>query len=202
LTAIGLLGGTFNPPHRGHLGLALHAREELGLERVELVPAGIPPHKAAGPEPGARMRLAMCELLVADVDGISVNPIEVAREGPSFTVDTLDELHARDPDEELTFILGADTARTLASWRSPERVLRLCDLAVAVRAGSSQEDVQAAIAALDVDAARRTRFLAMGPIDVSSSQVRERAAAGLAIEQLTGAAVAGYVTEMGLYREG
>jgi len=113
-----------------------------------------------------------------------------------------DELHACDPDEELTFILGADTARTLASWRSPERVLRLCDFAVAVRAGSSQEDVQAAIAALDVDAARRTRFLAMGPIDVSSSQVRERAAAGLAIEQLTGAAVAGYVTEMGLYREG
>ena len=202
MTAIGLLGGTLNPPHRGHLALALHARDQLGLERVELVPAGMPPHKAAAPQADAEARLAMCELLVDGVDGVGVNPVEVAREGPSFTVDTLAALHARDPDDELTFILGADTALTLAGWRSPERLLQLCDLAVAVRAGSSQEDAQATVAALDGAAARRMRFLAMEPVDVSSSLVRERVAAGLPVEELTGAAVANYITDRGLYREG
>jgi nicotinate-nucleotide adenylyltransferase len=202
LAAVGLLGGTFNPPHRGHLALARFARAELGLDRVELVPVGTPPHKSPGADPGAQRRLAMCELLAGEAEGLSVNPLEVLRAGPSFTVDTLAELQARQPGDELTFILGADTARTLAGWRRPERILELCDLAVAVRGESTEADARAAVAAIDAGAARRMRFLAMEPVEVSSSLVRERVAAGAPVEALTGAGVARYINAEGLYREG
>jgi len=112
---LGILGGTFNPPHLGHLAIARDALRELALDRVVLVPARMPPHKMVERDPGSAARLAMCRLLVAGVEGVSVCAHELERDGPSYTVDTLGAIHASDPDAELTFIVGADTAATLPS---------------------------------------------------------------------------------------
>jgi nicotinate-nucleotide adenylyltransferase len=163
------------------------------------VPARLPPHKPETFDPGPAHRLRMCELAVADEPGLSVSALELEREGPSYTVDTVDAVHASHPGAELTFILGADIAGTLPSWRDPERLLSLADLAVASRNGSDRGRVLDAVASLRAEPARPVRFLHMAPIDVSSSIVRDRVRAGEPIEELVGAAVARYIGEHGLY---
>jgi nicotinate-nucleotide adenylyltransferase len=198
--ALGILGGTFNPPHLGHIALARHALDELALERVLLVPANISPHKAdaarpsAAQDPGPEHRLRMCQLAVEDVEGLGVCEIELERGGLSYTVDTLNSIHASDPDAALTLIVGADTASTISSWRDPQQLLELAQLAVAARAGAAHERL------LDSLEGARARFLEMPAIAVSSSLVRERVARGEAIEALVGAPVAGYIEANGLYR--
>ena len=137
LHTIGILGGTFNPPHLGHLAIASHARAELALEHVWLMPANSPPHKHAEDGPTPAQRLSMCRLLADGVEGVSACALEIERGGPSYTVDTLEAIHASNPQAELTFILGADTAGTIASWREPAKLLGLCRLAVAARTGSA-----------------------------------------------------------------
>jgi nicotinate-nucleotide adenylyltransferase len=204
VASIGILGGTFNPPHLGHLELARHAREELGLERVLLMPAGVPPHKHPDADPGRHHRLAMCRLAAEGSDRVSVCALELDRTGPSYTADTLTEIHARHPQSELTFIVGADTARTLPSWHEPATVLRLARLAVATRAGSGHDQVLQAITLAagpdgEADAVAGTRFLEMAPIEISSSAARERIAAGLPLQDLLADAVSGYIAEHGLY---
>lgn len=204
--SIGVLGGTFNPPHVGHLALARHARWELGLERVLLVPVHAPPHKPSGEDPGAAHRLRMCRLAVGGVAGVEVCALEIERGGPSYTVDTLNTLLSSHPDAALTLVLGADTASTLPSWREPATLLGLADLAVATREGASPAAVLDAIAAIPVedagqrDAKDRVRFLQMPAIAVSSSTVRRRVARGEAIEELVGPDVAEYIVENDLYR--
>jgi nicotinate-nucleotide adenylyltransferase len=200
---LGVLGGTFNPPHLGHLALARHALRELALEQVLLVPARLPPHKSAAADPGAAARLEMCRLLVAGTPDLQVSALELDRDGPSYTVDTLRVLHAAAPETSLTFIVGADTARTLPTWREPLELLGLAELAVALRAGSSVEAVTDELAALLAPTALedRVRFLRMPALDVSSSLVRERAHRGEAIEELVGPLVAGYVATHRLYRD-
>jgi nicotinate-nucleotide adenylyltransferase len=195
-----VLGGTFNPPTLGHLAIAGHAREQLGLDRVVLMPVGSPPHKQVAEDPGAERRLAMCRLLVRAVEGLSVCALETERAGPSYTVDGLRELHARHPETELTFIVGADVASTLPSWREPHALLELATLAVAARAGSERRVVLDALARIGV--AERVRFLDAPLIDVSSTRARRRAAAGEPIERLVGADVAQYVAEHALYGAG
>ena len=146
---IGILGGTFNPPHLGHLELARHARDELGLAEVWLVPARLAPHKAGArdQDPGPEHRLAMCRLAVAGEPRLSVSEIELEREGPSYTVDTLISIHDQHPDVQPTLILGADVAATLPSWQRPAELLELADLAVALRPGSDRRQVLDAVAA-------------------------------------------------------
>ncbi len=201
--SLGILGGTFNPPHLGHLAVALHARHDLALERVLLMPVHTPPHKTTGADPGPEHRLRMCELAVGGVEGLAACGLEVERGGASYTVDTLRAIHAKHPDARLKFIVGADTARTLGSWHEPARLLELASLAVAMRRGSAREDVLDTLAALGAPGRRAqadVRFLEMDPVDVSSSMVRERVARAEPIDELVGADVAGYIAEHGLYR--
>jgi nicotinate-nucleotide adenylyltransferase len=198
--ALGILGGTFNPPHVGHVALARHALDELALDRVLLVPANTSPHKSgaahasAAQDPGPEHRLRMCRLAIDDVEGLGVCDIELERGGLSYTVDTLTAIHTSDPDAALTLIVGSDAARTMSSWREPQRLLELAQLAVAARAGAGQERM------LDTIEGSRVRLLEMPAIAVSSSLVRERVARGEAIDELVGAAVARYIEENGLYR--
>ena len=147
----------------------------------------------------------MCELLVADAQGVSASALELERGGASYTVDTLKAVQAMHHEARLTFIMGADTACTLGSWHEPAQLLELAELAVATRSGASRDQVLATVAAIaDPPRSEATdssvRFLEMGPIEVSSSLVRERVARGESIEQLVGSAVAGYIAAQDLYR--
>jgi nicotinate-nucleotide adenylyltransferase len=187
----------FNPPHVGHVALARAAAEDLRLERVLLTPVLIPPHKPAKWDPGAEHRLRMCRLAVQDDPRLGVCTLELERPGPSYTVDTLRDIHAEDPEAELTLIVGADMARTLASWREPREILKLARLAVAEREGSTRREVLDALAPLGDE--QRTVFLKMARYEVSSSLVRRHLTAGTPIEELVGTDVACYIDEHELY---
>ncbi len=138
---IGVLGSAFNPPHLGHLALAQEALWQLGLDEVVLVPTGEAPHKRIVDDPGRELRLAMTRLAAADDARFSVSTVEVDREGPSYTYETLELLGRERGDTELVFVMGADAAVGLESWRMPERVVELARLAVARRAGVSDAEV-------------------------------------------------------------
>jgi nicotinate-nucleotide adenylyltransferase len=197
----GLLGGTFNPPHVGHMLCAQEALTGLGLDRVLLIPVHTPPHKELEDEPGVEHRLALCRLAAAGAEAIEVSSLEADRPGPSFTIDTLRKLHERDPGNELTFILGADQASGLPGWREPAAILELAELGVAGREGVRDSDVLERLEVLP-GAAARVRFFSMPRIDVSSSMIRARVAEGLPLRWLVPDAVAAYIAEHGLYRAG
>ncbi|MFL5900227.1 MAG: nicotinate-nucleotide adenylyltransferase [Solirubrobacterales bacterium] len=195
---IGVLGSAFNPPHLGHLALAQEALWQLGLDEVILVPTGTAPHKRIADDPGRELRLAMTRLAAADDSRFSVSTSEVEREGPSYTYETLEQLAKERGDRELVFVMGADAAVGLESWREPQRVTELARLAVARRAGISDTDVAAVLRSLDAEG--RATMLEMPQFGVSSSSVRERAAAGRPLRYLVPEAVARFIEEKGLYR--
>jgi nicotinate-nucleotide adenylyltransferase len=197
----GLLGGTFNPPHVGHMLCAQEALTGLGLDRVLLVPVHTPPHKELEDEPGVEHRLALCRLAAAGAERIEVSSLEADQPGPSFTIDTLRKLHGRDPGNELTFILGADQASGLPGWREPAAILELAELGVAGREGLRDSDVRERLQELP-GAAARVRFFSMPRIDVSSSMIRARVADGRPLRWLVPDAVAEYIAEHGLYGAG
>lgn len=198
MPSTGILGGTFNPPHIGHLVMAQEARAQLGLDRVVLMPVAVPPHKEADADPGADVRLALTRLAAEGEEGVEVSTAEIDRGGASFTVDTLGELHERDPEQELTFIVGGDMAQSLPSWREPERLLELARLAVAEREGIGREDIAARLAPLHDGT--RVAFFDMPRIDVSSSSVRRRIAEGRPVKHLVPDAVAAAIADRGLYQ--
>jgi nicotinate-nucleotide adenylyltransferase len=195
---LGILGGTFNPPHLGHLVCAQEAHARLGLDRVVLMPAGIPPHKEVPADPGPEARFELCRLAIGDDERFEVSRLELERSGPSYTVDTLRALREQRPQDELTFIVGGDMARSLPTWREPERVLGLATLAVAERDDVDREQIQAELDTLAT--ADRFAFFDMPRIDVSSSLVRERIATGAPIRYLVPDAVAAAIEEHGWYR--
>jgi nicotinate-nucleotide adenylyltransferase len=196
---VGLLGGTFNPPHLGHLVCAQEAHVALGLDRVLLVPVHEPPHKDVEQDPGVEHRVELCRRAVAGDDRLGVSLVDADVPGPSFTVATLRRLHADRPGDQLTFIVGGDMALSLPAWREPEAILELAALGVAEREGVRRADIAERLAPLR-GAAERVRFFDMPRIDISSSLVRRRAAAGRPIRYLVPDAVAEYVAGEGLYR--
>ncbi len=198
---LGLLGGTFNPPHLGHLVCAMEARDQLGLETVALLPAGVPPHKPVLDEPGPEVRATLCDLAAAAEPDLVVRRDELRREGPSYTVDTLRALHDALPGDELTFIVGGDQALGLPDWREPEAVLSLARIAVAHRGDIDRGAILECCAGLD-GAQERLVFFDMPRLDVSSTLIRDRVAAGRPIRHLVPDAVADCIAERGLYRAG
>jgi nicotinate-nucleotide adenylyltransferase len=196
--AHGVFGGTFDPIHHAHLAVAEAALDDLGLADVTFIPAGQPPHKADRVISPAADRLAMVEAAIADNPGFRVSSIEVERDGPSYTVDTLAAL-AGAGIERLALIVSMDSFLGLPTWHEPERVLELATLVVAPREGvdDAPEDflathlpgVSASVVRLD------------GPhLRLSASEVRARAAAGRSVRYLVPDAVAAYIGDHALYR--
>jgi nicotinate-nucleotide adenylyltransferase len=195
---VGILGGTFNPPHVGHLVCAQEAYAGLGLDRVLFAPVREPPHKAIEADPGCAHRVRLCELAVAGDERFGVSRVDADRPGPSWTVDTLRRLHAEAPEHDLTFIVGGDMAYSLPTWREPEAVLELAELGVAEREGVGRADIAEALSALP-GALDRVRFFEMPRIDVSSSYIRRQISAGRPVRYLVPDAVADYVRSHDLY---
>jgi nicotinate-nucleotide adenylyltransferase len=194
---IGILGGTFNPPHLGHLICAQEAYLQLGLDRVTLIPARIPPHKPVEDEPGPEHRLELCRLAIQGDERFEVSGVEMARHGPSYTVDTLEELHSSAPEHELFLIVGGDIAAGLPNWREPERVLSLATLAIARRRGTSRDAVEGALRVLR--GGERAQFFRMPRIAISSTMLRERVGAGESIRYYVPDAVVSYIDRHRLY---
>ena len=197
---IGILGGSFNPPHVGHLVMAQEAHAQLGLEKVMLMPVSVPPHKVLDDDPGPQERLELCRLAVAEDERFGVSAIELDRGGPSYTVDTLREIRADSPGDELTFIVGGDNALSLAGWREPEAVLELAVMAVAEREGVFRQDI--AERARELSGGDRLAFFDMPRLDVSSSTIRQRVRDGRPIRYLVPDDVARLIGARGYYRCG
>jgi nicotinate-nucleotide adenylyltransferase len=164
---------------------------------VILMPAGQPPHKPLGEDPGAEHRLELCRLAVAGDPRFEVSDLEVRRDGPSYTVDTLSALNSTAPDSELFLIVGGDVAAGLPTWHEPERVLSLATLAVAKRRGTPRESIDSALAVLQ--GGERTEFFRMPGIEVSSTEIRNRVMEQEPIRYLVPDAVASYIDEHRLY---
>ncbi len=180
--------------------MAQEAHAQLGLDAVVFMPVAIPPHKALSADPGPDVRLELCALAVGGDERFSVSRLELDRGGPSYTVDTLREVHAAQPEDDLTFIVGGDNAFSLpTAWREPEQVLALATLAVAEREGIRRTDIAEQVAPLH--GGDRLVFFDMPRLDVSSSALRRRVRAGRPIRYLVPDAVAAAVAERGLYRE-
>ena len=200
--SLGIMGGTFDPIHLGHLAAADEAREVLGLERILFVPAGIPPHKADEGVTAPEHRLAMVGAAIADNSAFEVSRIDIDRPGPSFTVDTVElvaeaELAAgRTPD--LTFILSSETLRELPTWHEPERLLDRCRLAVVPRAGYPTPD-RAWLSEHFPGREERVVSLGGARLEISSSAIRDRVARGRSIRYLVPSVVAAYIAQNRLY---
>ena len=195
---IGILGGTFNPPHLGHLVCAQEACDQLDLDTVVLMPTRVPPHKEAENDPGPEHRLEMCRLATAKDERLAVSRLELDREGRSYTADTLRAIHESAPGDDLTFIVGGDMAHSLPTWHEPETVLELATMAVAERSGTRRADIEKRLAGLR--GAERTCFFDMPRIDISSSDVRRRVRDGRPIRYLVPDEVVRYIGTEGLYR--
>ena len=202
--AIGMLGGTFDPIHAGHLALARVALDQLGLDRILFVPAGQPPHKRGRPITPAEDRLAMVELAIAGEPRFATSRIEIDRPGPSYTADTAEALVARpasgDRPTELTVILSAESFAELPSWHEPARLLRLARIAVAPRLGHPAPS-PAWLAQRLPGFGDRVDVLEGPHLDISASDIRARVAGGRSIEGLVPPPVAAYIKEHHLYRE-
>jgi nicotinate-nucleotide adenylyltransferase len=177
---------------------AQEAIVQLELDRVLLMPANHPPHKVVEADPGVEHRVAMCEAAVAPDPRLGVCLAEVRRGGASYTVDTLRALHADAPGDELTFIVGGDMAHSLPTWREPEAVLSLATLAVAGREELARPAIVEELAGLR-GVPHRLRFFDMPRLDISSSLIRRRLAAGLPVRYLVPDPVAAYIARAGLY---
>ncbi|HCU13350.1 MAG TPA: nicotinate (nicotinamide) nucleotide adenylyltransferase [Gemmatimonadetes bacterium] len=190
---IGVFGGTFDPPHVGHLLMATDAREALKLDRLIFVPAGAQPFKVDTPPVASALdRLEMVRLAVADDANYVVDDAEINRKGLSFTVDTLEHLSERNPAAQLFLLLGEDVLASFEQWRNPARIRELATLAVVRRTAASGSLVDPIAAGVLTVSARR--------VDVSSTEIRERRRAGKSIKGFVPESVERFIDVRGLYR--
>ena len=195
--AEGIMGGTFDPIHLGHLRIAGAALEELKLERVIFLPDGDPPHKR--PNCSREDRLAMVRLACADEPRFTVSDMELRRRGRTYTVDTLLAIRAQCPGRQLTYLVGSDTFFLFPTWRTAEKVAGLCRMAVVLRPGDTAEDVRKAQDTFKCQFGLDSILLSRPGLDISSSGVRRSLREGLPLEGLVPAQVAGYIRRHGLY---
>ena len=187
---IGVFGGTFDPPHLGHLIAAQEILVQLELDRLLLVPAAVPPHKRDRDVTPAPVRLEMLTAAVGGDARFSVSDLEIRRDGPSYTVDTLRQLRDDWPDAELFLAVGADQLAEFESWRAPDEIARLARLAGFAREGQSLPE------------GREVRVVRVPHVEISSTEIRRRAAAGAPIRYLVPASVEEIIRREGLYGMG
>lgn len=194
---MGIMGGTLDPVHNGHLQIAQAVKTACGLDGILLLPAGDPPHKQR--ETDRFDRLEMARLAAQSQPDMTVSDVEVMREGTTFTVDTLTQLREQQPEVEWVYIIGADTVRVLHSWRNFAKVAALCKFAAVGRPGFDAAAMQAHADALARDYGAKVRLLDVSGPDISSTDVRNAVAEGRSIKDLVPPSVAEYIREKGLY---
>jgi nicotinate-nucleotide adenylyltransferase len=197
---VGILGGTFDPIHYGHLAIAGEARKRIGLDKVIFIPAGQPWLKGEREITPAHHRVAMVQLAITEIPYYELSSIEVERSGPTYTVDTLQTLHnATRPADELYFILGWDSLVEFSAWKEPETIIKLCKLVAITRIDRTIPDFDT-LKQLNPEIANKAIILDMPPVDISSSDIRKRVADGLPIRDMVPVEVEEYIEGHRLYR--
>ena len=198
---LGILGGTFDPVHNGHLKIAVEVKQALGLDQVIFIPAGQSPFKVAYTMTPAEQRLEMLRLAMTGDPGMVISTVETERPGISYTVDTLNELRQQYSDDTgLYFIMGRDSLEKFAEWREPKKIIELASLVVIPRPGWIKPDLEALEKSIR-GISSRVIFLDSPEIDISSTAIRELVSIGKPIENLVPGSIAEYINEHDLYRQ-
>jgi len=193
---LGLFGGTFDPIHIGHLILAEQCREACRLDKVWIVVAKEPPHKRGIRRTAVHHRLEMARLAVAGDSSFEVSEIEAQRSGPSYSVDTLAQIQAERPDDELFFLIGGDSLIDLPTWREPDRIARMATIVGANRPGSTPENPPASLFGPD---SHPLQHVTIPPIGISSTDLRHRMAEGRSVRYMIPKPVQAYIDAHKLY---
>ncbi len=191
---VGLFGGTFNPVHNAHIKVAEEAMDQIGLDKVILIPSKNPPHKPTRGLLDAEVRHEMVRLAVEDEDHFEVSRVEIERGGPSYTVDTIETM--KEKFARVAFIVGADNLIKIDTWKQPEKLLSGCPFIIAPRGGYKKEDFVG-----DIFEGKDLRFLDMDEISISSTDIRERVAKGKSIKNMVPRPVLNYILQEGLYQK-
>lgn len=196
---LGILGGTFDPPHNGHLQIAAAAQDALRLAQIVFMPARQPPHKLDEPVSPLADRVAMLELALGEHPDFVISLLEAKRAGPSYTVDTLRELRAVLAQDEIYFIMGMDSLQNLPSWYQPQEIVKLCKLAVLRRPGYG---IDLDVLEQQVPGVKTSVVMIPAPeIEISASEIRDLVCRGESIRDLVPPLVADYIAAHSLYRE-
>ncbi len=196
---LGIMGGTFNPIHNGHLRVAEIAMRELKLDEVRFIPTGDSPHKQHVDMPG-NIRLDMVALAIKDMPGFTVSDIEIKRGGRSYTCDTLRQMRMAERDTDMFFIMGGDMMATFTSWRNPDIIVRLAKLAAVSRPGDDTEHIDKVCRYLRMEYSADVYMLSETGPDISSTDIRRRVQMGEDISELVPQDVARYILDNGLYK--
>lgn len=196
---LGLLGGTFDPVHYGHLLMAESCRETLHLDHVRFLPAAVSPHKTDRPAVDGHARADMIQLAIAGCREFSVDRRELRRTGPSFTVDTLREIRKEQPEASLYLLMGADSLKDFLSWKEPTEIAGLATIAVCNRPGQMHPSREQIIAWVGPEIAEHVQTVQMPGVDISASEIRARALAGKSLRFLTPKAVEAFLDQHQLY---
>lgn len=198
---IGIFGGSFDPPHFGHLILAEQCREQAELDQVWFVPAARPPHKLGSPPSDMRHRVSMLQSVLTGKPGYRVDSLEADRPGPSYTADTLDELHRRHPGYEWHYLLGGDSVPDLPTWHEPARIVAVAGLIVMQRHGTTVPSADAVAKSIGVPLSQlRMHIIDVPLIELASRDIRRRVAEGRSIRFMVPESVEDYIKQHQLYR--
>lgn len=198
---VGIMGGTFDPVHLGHLIIAEKAREQFHLEEVLFMPSGVPYMKSNKKVLPAKIRTEMTKLAITDNPFFSISTMEAEKEGSTYTYETLQKLHKQNPNMEYFFILGADSLWTIKDWKNPEEIFRNCHILAAIRDDKSIEEMEAQADYLRNTFGADISLLQTSHIDISSSMIRDLVQNGHSIRYLVPEAVYDYIIKNKLYRD-
>lgn len=198
----GIMGGTFNPIHMGHLLLAENALDSAGLDEILFIPSGCSYMKKSSEVADKQMRYEMTQLAIEDNPSFSISSMEVEREGNTYTYETLLQLKKSEPETEFYFIVGADSLFSMETWRNPEIIFQNCTILAAVRDNKKREDLQEQIAYLSEKFHARIQLLPMQEISISSTDIRSRLNTHKSVRYMVPDRVISYIEEHHLYTEG
>jgi len=199
---VGILGGTFDPVHIGHLIIAENAREQAGLDRVIFIPAYIPPHKTEIPVSAAEHRYRMVQLAIEDNPSLEVSDIELRRSEVSYSVETVERLKQINPEAEYYFVIGTDSLMELHTWREPEKLIQMCEFIVVDRPEHNFEQIKKSDLGLSKKAKQKLlkHVVLSNPVGISATDIRHRVAQGRSIKYLVPEEVEQYIKGHNLYQ--